>query len=211
MEGWVAIPRQIMDTEFYFSERFTKSQAWIDLILLATFKARMVEIRGIKVHLEPGELCYSQESLARRWQWNPKTVRSLLCYLEELQMVETKTDNVTTIISIKHWSLFQPGGHPIGEQMVTKMVTNNNVNNVKKHDDFALLVQLLTPIFIKRGLAIRKEQLLSLRKEYMTYGMDKMIHALNRLHDWMEEGNRPDDTIAYIRGILHNEFGKSSR
>ena len=141
MEGYIALHRKITDNEIYFSERFTRSQAWIDLLLLATHSEKTTYIRGIEVKLNAGELCYSQKSLADRWKWNFKTVKKFLNYLKKREMVEIKTNNVTTIISIKNWQIYQVlrnktvkeslnYGEQNGEQMESKMETINNVNNV---------------------------------------------------------------------------------
>lgn len=119
-----------MDNEFYFVERFTKMQAWVDLLLLACHKRTMVFIRGIQIVLNPGELCYSQLSLAERWKWNFKTVVKFLEYLKNCGMVETKTNNVSTIISIKNWDLYQGNGEQTETKTETKTETNNNDNNV---------------------------------------------------------------------------------
>jgi len=143
MEGYIALHRKIIENEFYFSERFTRSQAWIDLLLLATHSEKTTYIRGIEVKLNAGELCYSQKSLADRWKWNFKTVKKYLKILQNREMVETKTNNVTTIISIKNWHIYQflrnktvkeglKYGEQDGELKESKRETNNNVNNVNK-------------------------------------------------------------------------------
>ena len=143
MEGYIALHRKITENEFYFSEKFTKSQAWIDLLLLATHSERTHYIHNIEIKLRAGDLCYSQLSLAERWKWNFKTVKKFLNILEKREMVETKTNNLTTIISIKNWQIYQVSrnktakeshgfGEQKGEQKESRMETNNNVNNVNK-------------------------------------------------------------------------------
>ena len=64
MTGYIALHRKIIDNEFYFSEKFTKTQAWIDLLLLANHSGQTIFIRNIEIKLKVGELCYSQLSLA---------------------------------------------------------------------------------------------------------------------------------------------------
>src|SRR5271169_883961 len=118
MEGWIKLHRKITDNDFYFSQQFTKMQAWIDLLLLASHKDKTIFIRRIEIKLKRGDLCYSQLSLARRWNWNFKTVRKFLTYLEKLEMVETRTDNVTTVISIRNWNYYQGSGEQTGDQAV---------------------------------------------------------------------------------------------
>ena len=130
MEGWIKLHRQIMENEFYFSERFTKAQAWIDLLLLATHKERTVYPKGVEINLKPGQLCWSQVSLANRWGWDRKTVDKHLETLRKRKMVDTKKTNVTTIITIKNWFLYQVGGQRDGHRKDSGTDTNKNVKNV---------------------------------------------------------------------------------
>jgi len=116
MEGWIKLHRQILDNEFYFSERFTKIQAWIDLLLLATHKERTVFIRGVEIKLLPGQLCYSQVSLSKRWKWNRRTVVKWLKELSNKKMIHSKKDNITTIITIKKWDLYQGDAQQSAQQ-----------------------------------------------------------------------------------------------
>lgn len=134
MEGWIKIHRQIEENEFGFSEKFTKAQAWIDLLLLARHKSGLATIRGIDINLLPGQLCWSQKSLAKRWKWNVKTVNKFLLKLTKREMVDTRKTNITTIITIKKWFLYQgygsQSGYQKGEQKDTKTETNKNGKNV---------------------------------------------------------------------------------
>ena len=120
MQGWIKLHRKITENEFYFSERFTRSQAWIDLLLLATHRPQTVFIRGVEIILKPGELCYSQLSLAERWKWNRKTVMSFLKALGKRQMILNRTDSqlshITTVITILNWNEYQTDGQPDGQR-----------------------------------------------------------------------------------------------
>lgn len=115
-EGYIKLYRSIEENEFYFSERFTKVQAWIDLLLLATYKPRTVFIRGIEITLKAGELCHSQLSLAKRWKWNRKTVSAFLSMLSKREMLDIKISRLTSIISIRNWETYQSNGQQSGQQ-----------------------------------------------------------------------------------------------
>ncbi len=130
MEGWIKLHRQIEENEFWFSERFTKAQAWIDLLLLATHKERTVFIKGVEINLKTGQLCYSQVSLAKRWKWNRKTVKKFLNSLKKREMVDTKETNITTIITIKKYWLYQVGGQQKGHRRDSETDTNKNGKNI---------------------------------------------------------------------------------
>lgn len=103
MIGFIKIYRKITNNFLYTSERFDKLHAWLDLLILATFCKRTVLIRGVKLSLEAGELCYSQKSLAARWGWNERTVAKFLKLLEDEQMIQCRITHVTTIITILNW------------------------------------------------------------------------------------------------------------
>jgi len=133
MAGYIKLHRQITENEFYFSERFTKTQAWIDLLLLASFKSNTLFIRGNQVNTKAGELCYSQLTLAKRWKWNEKTVNKFLKLLENRKMITYRITNVTTIITILNWNEYQSNGEQNGEQKENRTETNKKVKNVKEN------------------------------------------------------------------------------
>ena len=68
--GWVSIHRKLTNSDLWLSEKFTKGQAWIDLILLANHKKSVINIRGSQVVVERGEVGWSEEALASRWKWS---------------------------------------------------------------------------------------------------------------------------------------------
>lgn len=107
MNGWITLHRQFLDHDFYFEEKFTRAGAWIDLLLLARFTDGIVRIRGIEIKLKRGDVAYSIVSLAKRWQWNSRTVARYLQNLVLRNQIHSITTNVTTIISIINFDKYQ--------------------------------------------------------------------------------------------------------
>ena len=144
MKGYIKLYRQITENDLWFSEKFTKSQAWIDLLMLARHDSGLVTIRGIDIKLNPGQLCYSQLSLAERWRWDRKTVKKFLNQLKKREMVDIKISKVTTITSIKNWLSYQGVDNKTDNRIHNRFPTNNNdkkYNNgigSKNKDDFEL-------------------------------------------------------------------------
>lgn len=147
--GYVKIWRKLIENFLYSGEKFDKLHAWLDLILLARFKKGSTLIRGVKVNLEPGELCWSQKSLAARWKWNERTVAKYLKMLEEEQMIQCRITHVTTIITILNWDIYN-GGTELNKERDTMQIvavndtavhnqvqTNKESNNEKKNDNNA--------------------------------------------------------------------------
>lgn len=46
--GWVKLYRKLMDNPIWLEERFTKGQAWVDLIMLSNFESRIIVCDGEK-------------------------------------------------------------------------------------------------------------------------------------------------------------------
>jgi len=105
--GWIKLYRQIDENPIYFEERFTRSSAWIDLLLLANHKSTQIRVRGIEVQLHAGDLFWSQERLGERWKWNEKTVGKFLKELQNLGQISYKTEYRIGIISITNWTKYQ--------------------------------------------------------------------------------------------------------
>ncbi len=132
MEGYIKLHRRITENEFYFSDRFTKTHAWIDLLLLATHKATTVFIRGIEINLQPGDLCYAEKTLAKRWKWNRRTVDKFLQMLHKREMIHIKKSRITTLISINNWKLYQQSTQQSAQQSSNRVHTNKNVKEGKE-------------------------------------------------------------------------------
>jgi hypothetical protein len=109
--GWVAIHRQLADHPIWTQERFTRGQAWVDLILLASY-ADHVSLRGTEaLTVTRGQVLTSQVRLAARWGWNRKTVRGFLEALKAAAMADIETSRATdtgyTIITLRNFKRFQ--------------------------------------------------------------------------------------------------------
>lgn len=232
MRPYIKLYRDIAESELYRSEKFTRMQAFIDLLLLVTHKENTVHIKGTIIHLKPGELCYSQLSLAERWRCNPKTVHSILSELQSSGFIEVRTNRVTTIISIKkYWSdNFEedvPEGGQTGDEVgqstdeqmtdelvttsetksetrsVTNMVTINNDND----DELKLFIDYLIETELKkRKIPIGKEELIKgLRKFWSEMGEERVIAIIQRLLRRIDQGKRPKDFVVYLMVCLRNE------
>jgi hypothetical protein len=134
MEGWIKIHRKLIDNPLWHSERFTKSQAWIDLLLLANHKPNTIFIRGNEVKTERGELCWSMLSLSKRWKWNRRTVDKFLSWLEKQEMIHNRKSPLTTIISIKNYDSYQTDAQQMHNRVHNRVHTNKNDKNEKNNN-----------------------------------------------------------------------------
>lgn len=140
-KGFIMIDRSILEDDMYFSEKFTRMQAYIDLCLLAAFKSRSFYIRGNKVELQPMQVAKSVRDLADRWQWSVNKVRGYLYELEKGDYIDTQKTSVNQIITIKKYIVVNTQNDTQintqtdtqnDTQTDTPIIKNNNVNNENK-------------------------------------------------------------------------------
>lgn len=105
--GWIKLYRSSFNNKHYFSEPFTRWQAWTDLLLIANHTIGWVRIRGIKQEVLRGQIGHSMPILCKRWTWSKgKVLRYLNELRDEHQVVLQKT-NITTLISIVNYNKYQ--------------------------------------------------------------------------------------------------------
>jgi hypothetical protein len=111
--GWVAIHRRLAEHPLWTRERFSRGQAWVDLVMLASYQDHLVIQGNRPVPVKREQILTSQVKLAARWKWNRKTVRGFLQALKAASMaaIETSKDTDTgyTLITLLNYDLFPPG------------------------------------------------------------------------------------------------------
>ena len=130
--GFIMLSRDILEDEMYFSERFTRMQAFIDLCFLANFRERTFYKRGIKVDIKTGQLAKSEEELAERWRWSRNTVRKFLSELQESGRIEQQKSRLITVITIKNGLIVEQQNEQQNEQL--PRIKNNKEDKDNKED-----------------------------------------------------------------------------
>lgn len=144
MSGWIKLHRSIQDNDLWLAEPFTYGQAWIDLILNANHKPGVFWVRKVKIDLDRGQLGWSEITMAKRWKWSRGKVRRYLTMLENRQMIVQQKTQLTSILTICNYSIYQneetektlkavqPTVHQTEHQTDNRRYTNKNVKNDKK-------------------------------------------------------------------------------
>jgi hypothetical protein len=100
-QGFIPLFRSVADNPLWTAERFSKGQAWVDLLLLANHKPGHYFKRGIKVELDRGQLGRSKIELMDRWKWSEDRLNKFLNDLEtEEQITVQSKGRVTTVITV---------------------------------------------------------------------------------------------------------------
>lgn len=111
MKGWIKIYRQITENPLYFSEPFTKMQAWMDLLVIANHKDGIINVRGNIIRVKRGQVGHSERTLSIRWQWSRSKVRNFLEYLKKEKQIEPQKNSVMSLITILNFEMYQEKDH----------------------------------------------------------------------------------------------------
>ena len=147
MQGWITLHRQIADNPMWLSETFTRSQAWIDLLILANHKESSFYVRDNQITVKRGQIGRSEEYFSSRWKWSRTKIRNFLKKLETEQQITRSKSHVLQIITIINYDKYQEKEQQENNKKTTRKQQENiynNVNNVKqdnkilqKHEAFA--------------------------------------------------------------------------
>ncbi|MBN2086857.1 hypothetical protein JW758_00775 [Candidatus Peregrinibacteria bacterium] len=153
MEGWYSIHRTLLNSDLWLSEKFTRGQAWVDLIGLANHKEGYIRNRGIRLAIERGQVGWSQERLSKRWKWSTGKVSRFFKELEIDGGINRQKNNVSSVITINNYDFYQSDGraNEIANERQTegKQSTNNNVNN-KKNEKNLRIINKIKNNFLKK-------------------------------------------------------------
>lgn len=152
-KGYIKLYRQIQDCWIWFAdEKFSKAQAWVDLLMLANHSDKKFYFNGEVVNIKRGQNLTSIRALSERWGWSKDSVSRFLKLLENDGMIERISDTHRTLITVMNYEVFQSSetddetqigqkqGHTQGHDTdtnkdtgETQIGTNNKLNNDNKN------------------------------------------------------------------------------
>jgi hypothetical protein len=225
--GWIPLHREIADHDLWLCEPFTKGQAWVDLLILANHKPGTIVVRGIEIHLEVGQVGWSEVALSKRWKWSRNKVRRYIDSLRRRKMAIQQTDNKTSVITIlnyKQYNQCETANDTTGEtsnETPDGQQTDTNNNGKKKRS----ISKKTTSSFVEGSVELRlaiylfncirvnspthKEPNLQTWAKHIDYmiRIDKRdADEIKNIIKWCQEDNHPDGNgFCWARNILSTE------
>ena len=125
--GYVSLQRSIMNSDIYPLQKkrpFTRSEAWIDMILLAEY-----EDNGV---LKRGQFNHSNRYLGKRWKWDKMKVYRFFKKLQKEQRIAIRIDTPTDTPSdtASDTAIDTP-------QTIVSILKYNNLQGLRKKSDTA--------------------------------------------------------------------------
>jgi hypothetical protein len=125
MIGWIKLNRSIQSHWIYTERRkFSKLEAWIDIIMQANFADNKTIIKGKIYEVKRGQSINSMETWSNRWGWDKSAVRRFIDLLQKDKMIDVKSDNITTHLTVCNYETYQ--GERNADETQTKRKRNAN-------------------------------------------------------------------------------------
>ena len=105
--GYISLYRSIQKHPLWEDKPFTKGQAWIDLLLRASYDENETFFNGNIYKLEEGDFITSIQKLASVWGWSRGKVHRFLDLLKGESMISYQTDTHKTVIKVLNFKEFQ--------------------------------------------------------------------------------------------------------
>jgi hypothetical protein len=115
--GHIKLSRKLFEEDPWWNEKRprTRIEAWLDVLYLASYRARVHMTADGPIQLDRGQFVASYRYLARRWGWSVKAVRSWIEVGQKWARLraqrETQAGTVYVVINYDH---YQSGGTPEG-------------------------------------------------------------------------------------------------
>lgn len=150
MVGWIKLHRKISTNDLWLSEKFTRGQAWVDMLMLANHTDGFIRSNGMKINIKRGQIGWSEMRLSERWRWSRGKVRRFLSELEDEKMIIQQKNRRSPIVSVINYSSYQSdsttqgttyntsNGQDMDKRWYTKKndKKENNENNENKEVEF---------------------------------------------------------------------------
>lgn len=139
--GYIKLYRKIQDNPLYKKKRrFSRSEAWIDLLLSTHHKADKVMVDFEEIPVKRGEVFTSQLGLSKKWNWGIASVNRFLNFLKSGNQITYRGESKYTIISILNWGKYQMGEGEAeskrkGERKPERKPNGNQTETVKNGEE----------------------------------------------------------------------------
>lgn len=130
MIGWIKLHRSIYNHWLFKEKRkFSKFEAWIDLMLLVNHKDNRFVMGNEITDCKRGQHITSKRELSIRWNWSTTRVTNFLELLQEDKMITYFSDTKKTVITIENYGIYQDENNT--EQIREKQEKNTKENQKK--------------------------------------------------------------------------------
>jgi hypothetical protein len=135
MVGTIRVSRDFFDDEAFQSEAFSEREAFLWMIMEASFRQREKRVGNAVVSLDRGQFAHSTRFMARTWKWPETTVRRFLDRLKKRRMVECATGAGVTVVTLCNYDRYQADGRAAGAETAQAPARQRRTTGANENKD----------------------------------------------------------------------------
>jgi len=130
MPGYIKLYRKLLENPIFQNEKMLKVFVWC---LLKSSYVEHEQLVGLqKVTLGPGEFVYGRIKASQELGIKQSTLQRYILALKNLKILDIKSNNKFSIISIENWALYQSNDVEVEQQTDNKRTTNGQQTDTNK-------------------------------------------------------------------------------
>lgn len=134
-QGWISIHRKIRDCAVIWDDKpFSRGQAWLDLLLMVNHEDKEIMFNGCYRKIERGQTLTSLTKLSDQWGWSRKKTTKFLNELKMAQMLDLKSDNKSTTVTVINYDFYQDVGTAKEPQKNRKRTSEEHQRNTNNNE-----------------------------------------------------------------------------
>lgn len=106
--NFIYVPRSIFNDESLDDGRYSRREAFLDLVQRASYEPeKVIIVKGGRLVIKRGQLAFSLRKLSEKWGWGKDKVSKTLNDFKAERRIDILKDSLTSIISIINYDLYQ--------------------------------------------------------------------------------------------------------
>jgi uncharacterized phage protein (TIGR02220 family) len=132
MQGYIKLYRKLLASSIFHNEKLLK--VWIWCLLKASHKGYKHVVGLQEIELSEGQFVTGRFKGSTELKMNPSTFYKYLISLKNLHMIELKSNNKVTVVTIVNWGKYQVEETESCQQNNNKITTKEQQSNTNKND-----------------------------------------------------------------------------
>ena len=132
MEGWIKLHRKLIENPIFLKPELL--QLFIYCLLKANHEPQRIIFNGQEIEIKIGQFITGRNAMAKDLKQNPITTYKRLKILENLQILNIKSNNKFSVVTVVNYGLYQSEEIKRNTKRNNKGTTREQQGNTNKND-----------------------------------------------------------------------------
>jgi hypothetical protein len=132
VEGWIKLYRKLIKNPIFLKPELL--QLFIYCLLKANHEPQKIIFNGQEMEIKIGQFITGRNVMAKDLKQNPTTTYKRLKVLENLQILNIKSNNKFSVVTVLNWELYQSEEMKRNSKRNNKGTTKEQQGNTNKND-----------------------------------------------------------------------------